>query len=353
MNIALFALAVLMIVGGVAAVIQGFPFVRLESGMAMTVAGATSASAGAVLLGLAVVAQQLRSLTQRLASTELAPSREIAPSREAAPARPFAPDLSGPTVADPEPDERPGRQRPSLDGLATRDTKASHGLAGLGAGFEAEFAAGLAGATFAASAANDAPQGAGPSGRGTEPTFIQPPEPAAAEVAEPRLEEPAHEPLLAEVSREPSPLPEPFPQTSPELLPPPVRTVAVEPPPSEPVVHAPPVPEMDTLAQDDHPKPRVFDVEAAGEPLRLYPTLDTTDLTPLPSPAPAPEPEPVAIEDQPDVVGTYKSGGNTYVMFSNGSIQAETPRGRFTFASLDELKDFVRAGGEGDTRGAA
>ena len=44
MIIALFALAVLMIVGGIASVVQGFPFVRLESGMAMTVAGATTAS---------------------------------------------------------------------------------------------------------------------------------------------------------------------------------------------------------------------------------------------------------------------------------------------------------------------
>lgn len=346
MNIALFALAVLMIVGGIASVIQGFPFVRLESGMAMTVAGATIASAGAVLLGLAVVAQHLRGLGQRLSDLRLAAS-------DATPARPFAPDLSGPdlsgpTVADSVSEERSGRQRPSLDGLAPRDTKPGPGLAGLGPGFEAEFAAGLASATFAASAANDTPHGAGPGGRGTEPTFILPPEPAAPEPdhSEPLRHEPLHEPL-----QEPSPVP------SPELLPPPVQTVAVEPPPPEPVIHAPPAPEMDTVVQDDHPKPRVFDVEAAGEPLRLYPTLDTTDLTPLPAPEPAPAPppapEPVALEDKPDVVGTYKSGGNTYVMFSNGSIEAETPRGRFTFASLDELKDFVRAGGESDTRGAA
>ena len=43
------------------------------------------------------------------------------------------------------------------------------------------------------------------------------------------------------------------------------------------------------------------------------------------------------------VVGTYASGGNTYVMYSDGSIEAETPRGRFTFESLDELKAFVEA----------
>jgi hypothetical protein len=34
-------------------------------------------------------------------------------------------------------------------------------------------------------------------------------------------------------------------------------------------------------------------------------------------------------------------------------IEADTPRGRFTFGSLDELKAFVEAGGETDSRGAA
>jgi hypothetical protein len=48
----------------------------------------------------------------------------------------------------------------------------------------------------------------------------------------------------------------------------------------------------------------------------------------------------------PTVVGTYSSGGNTYVMYSDGSIQAETPTGRFRFVSLDELKAFIAAGGE-------
>jgi hypothetical protein len=46
------------------------------------------------------------------------------------------------------------------------------------------------------------------------------------------------------------------------------------------------------------------------------------------------------------VVGTYDSGGNHYVMFSDGSIEADTPNGVFRFASLDELKDFIASGGE-------
>jgi hypothetical protein len=40
-------------------------------------------------------------------------------------------------------------------------------------------------------------------------------------------------------------------------------------------------------------------------------------------------------------------------MFADGSIEAETPRGRFTFDSLEELKAFVEAGGESGSQGAA
>jgi hypothetical protein len=46
------------------------------------------------------------------------------------------------------------------------------------------------------------------------------------------------------------------------------------------------------------------------------------------------------------VVGTYNSGGNFYIMYSDGSIEAETPAGKFRFTSLDELKDFIAAGGD-------
>ncbi|KIU29643.1 hypothetical protein SR39_23150, partial [Methylobacterium radiotolerans] len=81
---------------------------------------------------------------------------------------------------------------------------------------------------------------------------------------------------------------------------------------------------------------------AAEEPPALRPSLDTP-----------PEPEPAPQAAPRTVVGRYASGGNTYVMFEDGSIEAETPQGRFTFASLDELKAFVDGGGESGTRGAA
>ncbi len=52
------------------------------------------------------------------------------------------------------------------------------------------------------------------------------------------------------------------------------------------------------------------------------------------------------------VVGTYNSGDNKYVMFSDGSIEAQTPNGVFRFKSLDELKEFIASGGEGGSAAA-
>jgi hypothetical protein len=78
------------------------------------------------------------------------------------------------------------------------------------------------------------------------------------------------------------------------------------------------------------------------------------------TPEPEPEHEPAAMESDREaeeagsdeahpatVVGTYNSGDNRYVMFSDGSIEAQTPSGVFRFQSLDELKEFIAAGGEG------
>ncbi len=57
-------------------------------------------------------------------------------------------------------------------------------------------------------------------------------------------------------------------------------------------------------------------------------------------------PKEPAAGPEPTIVGTYSLSGNTYVMYSDGSIRAETPTGLYRFDSLDELKAFIAAGGE-------
>jgi hypothetical protein len=44
------------------------------------------------------------------------------------------------------------------------------------------------------------------------------------------------------------------------------------------------------------------------------------------------------------VVGTYQAGGNSYVMYGNGSIRADTPSGEHRFATMDEFKAFMLTG---------
>lgn len=352
MIVALFALAAAMMIGGIASVIQGFPFVRLESGLAMTIAGATVASAGAVLFGLAAAIRALKHVEQALSFRQLA--NEIRPDTGTAPvpAGPsFAPE---PAVA--APPAAPARTA----GLA--------GLAGLG---------GLAAGLAAGRQPKEAP-GAEPK---SEPRFEDalsaarssaPAEPTFPELALP-------EPLLPE----PSPQVEPYGQDAHHETHHAAHPAAHE---AEPEIRSAEEPELPLPApQDDdaHAKPVAPPQEDddlfvlpelpaahAPEPEEapaLRPAIDAEPIAaqppqPLENPALAeheaaqggasePVHEPLA-QPSREVVGTYASGGNTYVMFSDGAIEAETPQGRFTFGSLDELKRFVDGGGEAG-RGAA
>ena len=67
----------------------------------------------------------------------------------------------------------------------------------------------------------------------------------------------------------------------------------------------------------------------------------------VPTAAVPPAPAPVAlsvkaVDDVPDdarrVVGRHVSGDTTYVMFADGSVEAQTPEGVVTFSSLDDLR---------------
>ena len=124
---------------------------------------------------------------------------------------------------------------------------------------------------------------------------------------------------------------------------------AVEPAPEAGVAEptAPPAAEQ---AASGRTRPKVA---AAPEALLSeVPLRGTTEPGDAPDERPAPAAEASRNDGlaepsgKPTVVGTYDSGGNHYVMFSDGSIEADTPNGVFRFASLDELKDFIASGGE-------
>ncbi|MBB3901143.1 hypothetical protein [Methylobacterium brachythecii] len=314
MIVALFALSLVMILGGIAAVTQGFPYVRLESGQVLVMGGATAASAGAVLLGIAMALIEVRRLISRLGQRHGGDVvSEPALTATAVP-------LHAPAIEEAAP-------------VSIGPAAATAGAAAATAG-----AAGLAG--VALGAARDM------FSRDRRPSLD--PTPARSLEAEPTL-----------------PLPD---------LPPPAVPGPVPPPaPGEPILqdedlfawpddqvgHGPraapdmPIEEQAAVAA---PEP-----DPAQEEFALRPALEdpapenkaaAVDVAPVAEEPSATETEPQKPEEL-QVVGTYSSGANTYVMFANGTIQADTPRGKFTFQSLDELKAFVDSGGETAARGAA
>lgn len=278
----LLVLSLAMIVGGLFAVVLGWDIVLLERGWAMVIAGSVTAGSGAVLLGLAAAVARLGAVRSQVASLR----EEI--NRLAAPVPP-APALDGVAAA-------------SAVLVAGRPAETETAEAG---DREREGAPGLPDFLRPQAA-----QGAGRDETSPRPGRSYDPDGLLADEDE--------APHVANGSR------------------PADRT-------SDPQSGA-------GLAQDDSALPP-FEPEDQAVPARTPPPEAgaASGAGPLPGPEPAEEPksEPDSEpETSPTVVGTYNSGDNRYVMFSDGSIQAETPDGVFRFESLDELKEFIASGGE-------
>jgi hypothetical protein len=222
MIVALYAVAVAMMVGGAAALFQGYGIVMIERGWTLVIAGAIAVGSGGVLAGIAHLAQRLARI-----ETDVSRLRERFARLDPA-AMP-----SGPTV---------GSAMPA-----------------------------------------PVPRGA------------------------------------MEIPATPEPVTAPA-----ELRPEAPRPVVTAFPPRR-------------AAAPSRPDPMLTEVPlrgAASEPAEALPTETGPD-------------EPAGDDpERPIVVGTYDSGGNHYVMYSDGSIEAQTPTGVFRFKSLEELKEFIASGGE-------
>jgi hypothetical protein len=55
-------------------------------------------------------------------------------------------------------------------------------------------------------------------------------------------------------------------------------------------------------------------------------------------------------KEGPAIVGTYRSNGTVYVMYADGSIEADTPEGLFRFGSLEELKAHIAGNAEANDK---
>jgi hypothetical protein len=79
------------------------------------------------------------------------------------------------------------------------------------------------------------------------------------------------------------------------------------------------------------PKIEIDDIAANAASL-LAPTLVSP---------PPPEQGPANGRASPKVIGRYAAGEASYVLFSDGSIEAETDAGALRFATLDDFKTYV------------
>lgn len=296
MIIALLALAFAMIVGGLLAAFLGWDIVLVERGWTMVIAGSISAASGALLLGITAAVSKLARIQAQLA--HLAGGSDV----DAAFASRASPDLSAAAL--------------------------SGGLLG--------GALGEAGA------------------REQDEELAKFPPRADADKRE---QDVAEEPSGRFVSAKPADSVPPRPERSFEDA-------------SSPAEEAPDVKVPDFLLakrlRETYQESRNSEVDESlydsepdvPEERRSEETARDEVVEPVAEPEPEAPAEPVEPDTMPEepriptIVGTYNSGDNRYVMYSDGSIKAETPGGVFHFHSLDELKEFIASGGEGGSSAA-
>jgi hypothetical protein len=112
-------------------------------------------------------------------------------------------------------------------------------------------------------------------------------------------------------------------------------------------------PDGDTREDSDktitpEPYARKDEEHAPGRGSSVEAALDTDLLEAEEGHAPAAAPEPPAPVAPPkergEPVATYTSGANTYFMYGDGTIEAETPKGRYRFETMAELRHYAETG---------
>ncbi len=314
MIIALMALAFAMIVGGLLAAFFGWDIVLIERGWTMVIAGSFTAASGALLLGITAVASKLAQIQSEIARLQLSLDEEAAVEAPVGPTGMSMAALSGGLLAGKmfgrDEDKEPAQQDEQKDLPLFDDEKPE-----------------------------------------TVEVAKYPEEPVPSQPREPFMPFPPRtSPDVAAEEEEASEVKVPD-----FLLGDRLRETYVESRSSEA--------EIDLYADEAEKAPdekpgEISDVEereeivvstaepaAAIEPEREPETVQEAEVAE--ESASEPEEEPSAEPRSATIIGTYNSGDNTYVMFSDGSIEAQTPSGIFHFQSLDELKAFIASGGEG------
>ncbi len=306
MKYALLVLGILLVVTGGYFLFTGSNIVESERGWSSVIAGTTALTGGIITLALAGVVKGLEDLKQLLASAAAQPEAAVAFATEAP-------------------------------------------AAAMEAAMEMLIAPNL----------------------GPAPAGVEPAPPSEAEVPVPAQESPATAPDFV-----PSPLSKERARFAPKFAP---RSIPAEPspaiaelrrrvaedlvldwpslklPPLSPTREPPPVAEepIEEPAEFDSLPPLHFDhlgedytqtgPESAAEEFATEEAYETEPLPPpLPeTPAAAASLEPAespSATAEPKAIGRYEAAGTLYVMFSDGSIEAQSPQGTRRFKSMADLK---------------
>lgn len=331
---ALYAIAFVMVLGGVGVLVRGAPFIGVDWGNTLILSGTITACSGALLAGLAVALARLRGIERELAETrEQAASNAASPAMfsEAAGLRPT--QLSAePAHPDLDSGPPPATEVQEFSPIRVAATASAPMPPDVGLGEAASASQFPHAAPFRPPPPEPEPEGPA---RAIPGFSTRPRAPPAVHDAYRGPERPdAAQTILEGTSGFEADAASGRPPGMPAVEPVggPVRAIDDEWPEALP-------PHAGRSVDEERGGP------AVGHSPAPPPAAPVESVSAADSAVPADEPaEPE--EPPPQEIGRYSSGGNSYVMFADGSIEAETPNGRFRFGSLDELKQFIASGGE-------
>ncbi|PNG26555.1 hypothetical protein [Methylocella silvestris] len=341
MSYVIFAAGLLLAVCGAASISFGYGIINVERGWASVIGGASALSGGLITMALAVIVHNLSRLralikAQGDGAVAAAPAA-VLEAPEELPAQPFARETPGTDSADA--DAAPAQSRVDEDHV----TLVIPGPA-----------------CAPASAAPTAIRQPAPASLEPEPGAQASIEDIRRVVAETikgkRLETPgarAAERQVADLAAQ-----RPGADLAAEAGVTLSSSAAVEPPPrrrAPPLsFHLPRAVGLNDLAPEGLTGAKTFlapgpaslaEVRQEAPGLALAPAPEEGEAGGEPH---APPRQDMPRKDPPVVLGRYESEGTTYVMFSDGSIEARSKRGAFRFNSMAELKGFMDAQARGE-----
>jgi hypothetical protein len=378
MAILVLALGAFLSICGALFLYWGYPIIEVERGWASVIAGATALSGGIVTVALGLVLRTLIGLRATLREAVLAPPAAAA-------------------IAAPPTEEPPSLMTPELESGMLAAILASHEEASPKPTAVSRSETRPRIDDLLQQTQTTASDRDGSVSSEAEPDFAPPPEPSPEPPPKPRFKVNL-KPLAPKTPPAPPPEPEPEAPAMDDWLdrafsaldsetgaPREKAPVEPHPLPAEPAMaHAEERPGGDSLAAPRPAAPRhepepshehepVYAPEPSREPEPVYarePAYEPeawraaeTRLHPEPPPPaapvhelepPPPEPEPSREELPPPrvkptpaaaVIGRYEADGTSYVMYADGSIEAQSAAGVYRFASMAELKAYIENAG--------